>query len=82
MWEKLPTELFFDLSRGCASECAAVINHAGRELSKSERGGGDAGLDGEEDVFLILRALGHVIWLEDYLEELVILLLGLISGVE
>lgn len=67
-----PTQFLLDFPRGGAGEGAAVVYHAGREFGEGEGGGGDAGLDGEEDMLLVLRSVRHVIWLEDYLGELVV----------
>ena len=56
-----------DLFGGAAGKGAAVVEHAGGEFGQGERTGGDAGLEGEEDLFSGFGVLGGIVGLENEL---------------
>ena len=57
-----------DFFGGAAGEGTAIVEHACREFGQGERTGRDAGLEGEDDLFLGLSVLGGIVGLENELQ--------------
>ncbi len=64
LWDR-EAGLLLDLLGGAAGEGAAVVEHAGWEFGEGERAGGDAGLEGEDDLFVGFGGLRGIVGLED-----------------